>query len=83
MKTKKVLYLVVGLLFLATFFLDIIPIKIYEPTQNLDINAQKTYETYWFSAQELNSGNTEGTIVYFSFFIILAGGNYLINGKHN
>ncbi len=76
MKTKTIIYSVIALLFLATFFFEIIPIKVAEVSTNIDI--PRIYKTHWFSGMELNSGNFLSSIVYSSFFLILAGGNYLI-----
>ncbi len=76
MKTKTILYLAIGILFLATFFLDIIPIKVVEVSTNIDL--PRTYKTLWFSGMELNSDNPLSSVVHLSFFIIMAGGNYLI-----
>lgn len=76
---KTIIYLVIGLFFLSTFFLKIIPV----PVENIDGALDKDKfiygGTYWTSGMyEVGVDNHQGMISYFGIFIVLVGGTHLI-----
>ena len=76
MKSKRILYLVIGILFVVTFLFQVIPIPVNEAIPY----TPESYEgTYWTSGlYQLSVSNHQATLSYFSVFIVLIGGTSLL-----
>ena len=79
MKLKKVLFILIGLLFLATFFLKIIPIPVENIAGVEDPENFVFGGFYWTSGiYELVNYNYIGSLSYMFIFLFLTGGVYLL-----
>ena len=79
MKTKNILYLLVGILLLSVFFFKIIPIPL-ENIQGLENPDEFIYGGVYLTSglYELGVQNYIGVFSLFTIFIVIAGGIYLI-----
>ena len=79
MKTQTIFLIMVGILFITTFFFNTIPIPVSKMgTQHLDNFVYGGM--YWTSGlYELGVKNYVSILSYLSIFLISIGGGYLIN----
>lgn len=83
MKTKNILYLVIGLLLVGAFFFKIIPIPIESVDGYLDKEHFIYGGMYYTSIlNELNVGNYAGSLSFLSLFgVLIFTNNYYNGGK--
>ena len=80
MKTQTIFLILIGMLFIITFFFNTIPIPVEERGLQGNDGEFNYGGMYWTSGlYELQVGNNLGVRYLVSIFLITTGGGYLIN----